>query len=58
MPHTQNPATMDRASRNLLAGHSHESLTMAAYRAQFLIAHAVRPEMAAMPAALAFGGAQ
>lgn len=44
------------ASRDQLPGCSHSRPTVDAYRAQFLIlAFAVRPETAAMIAALAFG---
>ena len=45
------------ASRDSFAGLSHHLSTPLAIQAQFLIAaHHVRPEMAAMIAALAFGG--
>ncbi|MEO0032110.1 MAG: hypothetical protein RIS94_1868 [Pseudomonadota bacterium] len=45
------------ATRDKLAGVSRSLPTLNAYRAQTLIlAHAVRPEWAAMLAGLAFGG--
>lgn len=45
------------ASRDCFAGLSRALPTLDAYQAQWLaLAHAVRPEWAAMLAALAFGG--
>lgn len=45
------------ASRDCFAGLSHPLINPPAIQAQFLIAaHHVRPELAAMVAALAFGG--
>jgi hypothetical protein len=45
------------AKGDKLAGGSHVLSTVDAHRAQFLIAaYAVRPELAVMVAALAFGG--
>jgi hypothetical protein len=56
-PDMQNPAMQGGASRVLLPGVSHSFLSLDAYQAQFLaLAHAVRPELVAMLAALAFGG--
>ncbi|QCI92117.1 hypothetical protein [Novosphingobium sp. EMRT-2] len=55
MPRKQNPtAKGDRVLWNSLAGGSTETLTLSAYRAQYLIG--IRPELATMAAALAFGG--
>ena len=46
------------ASRDQLAGWSRSNLTLSTFRAQHLIgSYAVRPEIAAIIAALAFGGA-
>jgi hypothetical protein len=58
MPRKQNPtAKGDRVLWNSLVGASTESLTLSTYRAQHLIGiYGIRPEMAAMIAALAFGG--
>lgn len=58
MPRKQNPtAKGDRVLWNALVGASTESLTLSAYRAQYLIgSYGIRPELAAMVAALAFGG--
>ena len=58
MPQTsKTPPVQGGASRDQLGRCSHSLPTVDAYRTQFLIlAHAVRPEMAAMVAALAFGG--
>jgi len=58
MPWTsKTPAGGAGASRDLHGGRSHPLPTLDAYRAQFLtLAHAVRPELAAMLAALAFDG--
>lgn len=58
MPQKQNPtAKGSRVSWNSLDGASTESLTLSAYRAQHLIgSYGVCPELAAMIAALAFGG--
>lgn len=54
----QNPtAKGGRVLWNSLVGASTESLTLSAYRAQHLIgSYGIRPELAAMVAALAFGG--
>ncbi len=58
MPQKQNPtAEGDRVLWNALVGASTESLTLSAYRAQHLIgSYGIRPELAAMLAAFAFGG--
>jgi hypothetical protein len=58
MPLKQNPtAKGDRVLWNSLVGASTESLTLSAYRAQYLISsYGIRPELAAMVAAFAFGG--
>jgi hypothetical protein len=58
MPRKQNPtAKGDRVLWNALVGASTESLTLSAYRAQHLIGtYGIRPETAAMLAAIAFGG--
>lgn len=58
MPQTQNPtAEGSRVLWNSLVGTSTESITLSTYRAQHLIGtYGIRPEMAAMIAALAFGG--
>lgn len=58
MPGKQNPtAKGDRVLWNALVGCSAETITLSALRAQHLIgSHAIRPELAAMVAALAFGG--
>lgn len=58
MPQKQNPtAKGDRVLWNALVGASTESFTLSAYRAQYLIgSYGIRPELAAMVAALAFGG--
>lgn len=58
MPRKQNPtAKGSRVLWNSLVGASTESLTLSAYRAQHLIgSYGIRPELAAMVAALAFGG--
>lgn len=58
MPQKQNPtAKGSRVSWNSLVGASTESLTLSAYRAQHLIgAYGIRPETAAVLAAIAFGG--
>lgn len=56
-PISKTPPDSGGASRDSLGGWSHPVPTLIAYQAQFLtIAHAVRPEWAAMLAALAFGG--
>lgn len=48
---------MGGASRDQLPGWSRSNLTLSTFRAQHLIgSYAVRPEIAAMVAALAFGG--
>lgn len=57
MPHDENPTNKGRASRVSFADWTQEALTLSASRAQHLIAlYGIRPEMAAMVAALAFGG--
>lgn len=58
MPHkSEAPADRAGATRDLLGGWSRSLPTLQGYQAQILIAaHNVRPEMAAMIAALAFGG--
>lgn len=58
MPQKQNPtAKGDRVLWNALVGASTEPLTLSAYRAQYLIgSYGIRPELATMVAALAFGG--
>ena len=58
MPQTcKTPAVEAGASRDSCGGRSQFLPSLDAYRAQFLtVAYAVRPEMAAMIAALAFGG--
>lgn len=58
MPQTcKTPAVEAGASRDSCGGRSQPLSTLDAYRAQFLTAaFAVRPEMAVMVAALAFGG--
>jgi hypothetical protein len=58
MPRKQNPSAQgSRVLWNSLVGASTESLTLSAFRAQHLIgAYGIRPELAAMVAALAFGG--
>lgn len=44
-------------SRKSCAGHFHDTLSPLAFQVQFLIAaHNIRPELATMIAALAFGG--
>ena len=54
----QNPtAKGSRVLWNSLDGASADTLTLSAYRAQHLIgSYAIRPELAAMIAAFAFGG--
>jgi len=58
MPHKcKTPPVEGGASRDQLGGWSQSLPTSSGYQAQFLIAaHYVRPEVAAMVAALAFGG--
>ena len=58
MPRTcKTPPVEGGASRDSFAGLSHSLPNLEAYRAQWLaMACAVRPEWAAMLAALAFGG--
>lgn len=57
MPQIENPTATGRASWKSLVGASKDCLTLSAYRAQHLIvAHGVRPDLAAMLAAIAFGG--
>lgn len=54
---SKTPAGKAGASRGSFAGLSHPFSTLTAYQAQTLIlAHSVRPEWAAMLAALAFDG--
>lgn len=54
---SKTPAGKAGASREQLGGWSHSPYSLAARQAQFLtLAHAVRPEWAAMLAAFAFGG--
>lgn len=56
-PNSKTPAGEAGASRDRCGGWSQALPTLDAYRAQILIAaHAVRPEWAAMVAALAFDG--
>lgn len=59
MPHKcEGPADRAGPTRDLLGGWSRSLPTLRTYQAQILIAaHGVRPELAAMIAALAFGGA-
>ncbi len=59
MPQIQNPTAggSSRVLWNSLVGASTESLTLSAYRAQYLIgSYGIRPELAPMVAALAFNG--
>ena len=58
MPQTSETRAVEaRASRNSCGGWFRDPLTPLALQSQFLIAaHHVRPEVAAMLAALAFGG--
>lgn len=58
MPHyDEAPADKAGTTCDMLAGGSRFPFTLEGYQAQFLTAaYAVRPEMAAMVAALAFGG--
>lgn len=57
MPQKQNPTAEGRALWNALDGASAQTLTLHAYRAQYLIGNcSVRPELAAMVAGLAFDG--
>lgn len=54
---SKTPAGKAGASRDQIGVWSHPNPTVAALQVQTLIlAHAVRPELAAMVAALAFGG--
>jgi hypothetical protein len=53
----ETPTVKAGASRDFLGGPSHDSLTLAAPRAQFLIGLGTRPEIAALLAAFIFGGA-
>lgn len=56
-PTSKTPAVEAGASRDSCGGRSHSLPTLDAYRVQFLTAaHAVRPDIAVMVAALAFGG--
>ena len=56
---SKTPADKAGASRDGLDGASHLSSNLDAYRVQFLtLAYAVRPEVAVMLAAIAFGGGQ
>lgn len=53
----ETPLVGSGASRNSCAGSFQDALTLSALRAQHLIgAYGIRPELAAMIAALAFGG--
>lgn len=57
MPHNENPTNKGRASRVSFGDWTHEALTLSALRTQHLIGvYGIRPELAAMLAALAFGG--
>jgi len=57
MPHKCETPHNSGASRNSCGGCFRDSLSPLTIQAQFLIAaHQVRPELAAMVAALAFGG--
>lgn len=57
MPHNENPTHKGRASRVSFGDWTQEALTLSNLRAQHLIgAYGIRPELAAMLAALAFGG--
>jgi hypothetical protein len=57
MPHKCETPHNGGASRNSCGGCFRDSLSPLTIQAQFLIAaHQVRPELAAMVAALAFGG--
>ena len=57
MPHKSETPRNGGASRNSCGGCFRDSLSPLTIQAQFLIAaHQVRPELAAMVAALAFGG--
>ena len=58
MPRTsKTPACEAGVPRDSCGGRSHSFPTLDAYRAQFLtLAYSVRPEVAVMVAALAFGG--
>ena len=63
MPHQESETPLARtsgASRESCGGHSRDFSSLAGCQAQFLIAaHSVRPEIAAMLAAVVFdGGAQ
>lgn len=60
MTRKQNPTAIgDRVLWNSLVGASTGSFTLSAYRAQHLIAsYGMQPKMAAMIAALAFGGGE
>ena len=56
-PTSKTPAVEAGASRDSCGGRSHPLPSLDAYRAQILTAaYAVRPDMAVMVAALAFGG--
>lgn len=57
MPHKSETPRNGGASRNSCGGCFRDSLSPHAIQAQFLIAaHHIRPELAAMVAALTFGG--
>ncbi len=57
MPQKSETRAGARASRNSCGGFFRDPLTPIHMQAQFLVAmHHVRPELAAMVAALAFGG--
>lgn len=57
MPRKENPTAKGRASRVSFGDWTQDALTLSAYRAQHLIgSYGIRPETAAMLAAIAFGG--
>jgi len=57
MPCKENPTAKGRASRVSFGDWTQDALTLSAYRAQHLIGTlGLRPETAAMLAAIAFGG--
>jgi len=57
MPRKENPTAKGRASRVSFGDWTQDALTLSAYRAQHLIGtFGLRPETAAMLAAIAFGG--
>ena len=56
MPRKENPTAKGRASRVSFGDWTQDTLTLSAYRAQHLMgAFGLRPETAAMLAAVAFG---